>query len=54
MKIVLCLGGSSANENYVVASLAALNIITGEKPEITQQKGKLTDEAVGGNVTLRS
>nr|YP_011008223.1 ribosomal protein L5 [Halosiphon tomentosus]WBP70124.1 ribosomal protein L5 [Halosiphon tomentosus] len=57
-KVLLSLGGDSSDENYVVASLAALNIISGQKPYITQQKLKEQRnqgprEAVGGKVTLR-
>nr|YP_011008362.1 ribosomal protein L5 [Sporochnus bolleanus]WBP70333.1 ribosomal protein L5 [Sporochnus bolleanus] len=37
-KITLCLGGDSSDDSYVLSSLAALNIITGQKPLLTQQK----------------
>lgn len=57
-KIDLALGGGSADESYVIASLAALNIITGQKPYFTQQKPILrkdggSREGVGGKLTLR-
>ena len=37
-KINIALGGGSSDENYVVSSAAALNIISGQKPFFTQQK----------------
>nr|YP_011008048.1 ribosomal protein L5 [Desmarestia aculeata]WBP69914.1 ribosomal protein L5 [Desmarestia aculeata] len=57
-KVSLCLGGSRSDDNYVIASLAALNILTGQKPFVTQQKfvqqrDRSPREAVGGKVTLR-
>nr|QWK44911.1 ribosomal protein L5 [Pseudochorda nagaii] len=57
-KVSLCLGGNSTDESYVIASLAALNIITGQKPyftqqKLTQQKNSGPKEGVGGKVTLR-
>lgn len=59
-KVGLCLGGDSTDEIYVISSLAALKIISGQKPYFTQQqltqlKGKGTGsrEGVGGKVTLR-
>lgn len=57
-KIGLCLGGSSSDENYVIGCLAALKIISGQKPYLTQQKLTKTKnsgskESVGAKVTLR-
>lgn len=57
-KISLCLGGNSVDENYVIASLAVLKIISGQMPyftqqQLTQQKGSVSQEGVGGKVTLR-
>ena len=57
-KVGLCLGGNSTDENYVIASLAALKIISGQIPyftqqQLTQQKGSGSSEGVGGKVTLR-
>lgn len=57
-KIDLALGGDSTDESYVTASLAALNIITGQKPYFTQQKAikqknSGSRESVGGKLTLR-
>jgi len=58
-KIGLCLGGNSTDENYVIASLAALKIISGQMPYFTQQqqisyqKVNKSRESVGGKVTLR-
>ena len=57
-KVGLCLGGNSTDENYVIASLAALKIISGQMPyftqqQLTQQKGSGSSEGVGGKVTLR-
>lgn len=57
-KVGLCLGGDSTNESYVIASLAALKIISGQKPyltqqRLTQQKSNGSREGVGGKVTLR-
>lgn len=57
-KVGLCLGGSSTDESYVIASLAALKLISGQTPYFTQQQlttqqsGRLR-EGVGGKVTLR-
>jgi len=57
-KVSLCLGGDRSNDSYVVSSLAALNILTGQKPYVTRQKfvqhsNQGSREAVGGKVTLR-
>lgn len=52
-KVGLCLGGGSAEENYVIASLAALKIISGQTPYLTQQNGIGSREGVGGKLTLR-
>ncbi len=57
-KVSLCLGGDSTDENYVISSLAALKIISGQTPyftqqQLTQQKGNGVREGVGGKVTLR-
>lgn len=57
-KIDLALGGCSSDESYVIASCAALNIITGQKPYFTQQrpvqrKFSGPREGVGGKLTLR-
>lgn len=57
-KIDLALGGGGPNESYVIASLAALNIIAGQKPYFTrqrptQQKNSKSREGVGGKLTLR-
>nr|YP_011008258.1 ribosomal protein L5 [Hapterophycus canaliculatus]WBP70159.1 ribosomal protein L5 [Hapterophycus canaliculatus] len=57
-KISLSLGGNSSDENYVLASLGALKIITGQSPFFTQQKptkhkSNSTREGVGGKLTLR-
>lgn len=57
-KVGICLGGDSADENYVISSLAALKIISGQTPyftqqELTQQKGIALREGVGGKVTFR-
>ena len=57
-KVSLCLGGYSSLDSYVIASLTALNLITGQKPYITQrkhieQRSSGPKEAVGGKVTLR-
>ena len=57
-KINLCLGGDSTDEKYVISCLAALKIISGQTPyltqqQLTQQKGTGSREAVGGKVTLR-
>ena len=57
-RIDLALGGSSTDESYVIASLAALNIITGQKPYFTQQKfikqkTSSSRAGVGGKLTLR-
>jgi len=56
-KISLCLGGSSSDENYVIGSLAALKIISGQMPYLNQQKSIKKNsgpkEGVGGKVTLR-
>lgn len=57
-RVSLCLGGGSTDENYVIASLAALKIISGQTPyftqqELSQQKGSGSRESVGGKVTLR-
>nr|WBP70263.1 ribosomal protein L5 [Scytosiphon lomentaria] len=57
-KVSLCLGGNSSEESYVLASLAALKIITGQTPYFTQQKStqqnsNTSREAVGGKLTLR-
>ena len=57
-KVGLCLGGNSTDENYVIASLAVLKIISGQIPyftqqQLTQQKGSGSSEGVGGKVTLR-
>lgn len=57
-KVSLCLGGDSTDENYVIASLAALKIISGQMPyftqqQLTQQKSNSSREGVGGKVTLR-
>lgn len=57
-KVNLCLGGNSSEENYVIASLAALKIITNQTPyyiqqKFIQQKSKSAKEAVGGKLTLR-
>jgi len=57
-KISLSLGGDRSTDSYVVSSLAALNILTGQKPCVTQQKfvqqrNNSPREAVGGKVTLR-
>lgn len=57
-KIGLSLGGDSTDESYVISSLAALKIISGQMPYLTQQqlskqKNSLSREGVGGKVTLR-
>lgn len=57
-KIDLALGGSHSDENFVIASLGSLNILTGQKPYLTQQKpvgqkSSCHKEAVGGKLTLR-
>ncbi len=57
-KVGLCLGGNSSDENYVIGSLAALKIISGQIPYLTQQKSTIKKssgpkEGVGGKVTLR-
>nr|QWK44206.1 ribosomal protein L5 [Akkesiphycus lubricus] len=57
-KVTLCLGGNSTEESYVISSLAALSIITGQKPyftqqKYTQQKNSGPREGVGGKVSLR-
>lgn len=57
-KVVLCLGGESSDENYVVACLGLLNIIGSQKPffiqqKTSQQRNSGTIEGVGGKVTLR-
>lgn len=57
-KVGLCLGGDSTDESYVIASLAALKIISGQTPYFTQQKliqqrSSAPREGVGGKVTLR-
>lgn len=57
-KIDLALGGSHPDESYVIASLGSLNILTGQKPYLTQQKpveqkSSRHKEAVGGKLTLR-
>ena len=57
-KIKLCLGGNSSDESYVIASLAALKILTGQNPYLIQQKFKgqklnAVREGVGGRLTLR-
>nr|YP_009327109.1 ribosomal protein L5 [Pleurocladia lacustris]ANS57821.1 ribosomal protein L5 [Pleurocladia lacustris]ANS57863.1 ribosomal protein L5 [Pleurocladia lacustris] len=57
-KISLCLGGDSTNESYVISSLSALKIITGQTPYFTQQKpskqkNMITREGVGGKLTMR-
>jgi len=50
--IVINLGGGSS-EDCVISSLAALYLITGEKPEISHQNRKFTDEVVEAKATLR-
>lgn len=57
-KIVLCLGGESSDESFVISCLSALNIVTGQKPYLTQQQPTQQRnvgprEGVGGKVTLR-
>lgn len=57
-KICLGLGGDSSNDSYVVSSLGALKILTGQKPYVTQQKlvqkiNRSAREAIGGKITLR-
>lgn len=57
-KVSLCLGGNSSDENYVIGSIAALKIVSGQMPYLTQQKptikkNSLSREGVGGKVTLR-
>ena len=57
-KVGLCLGGNSTDDSYVIASLAALKIISGQMPYFTQQqliqkKVSGSREGVGGKVTLR-
>lgn len=58
-KVGLCLGGDSTDEAYVISSLAALKIISGQMPRYTQQqdlahqKAGGAREGVGGKVTLR-
>nr|YP_009549878.1 ribosomal protein L5 [Cladosiphon okamuranus]AYW52592.1 ribosomal protein L5 [Cladosiphon okamuranus] len=57
-KLALCLGGSSTDEKYVISSLAALRILSGQKAYLTQeqlnqQKTNKSREGVGGKVTLR-
>nr|YP_010156454.1 ribosomal protein L5 [Laminaria rodriguezii]QQY84989.1 ribosomal protein L5 [Laminaria rodriguezii] len=57
-KVVICLGGESSDENYVIACLGALNIIGGQKPYIiqqppSQQRNNSSREGIGGKVTLR-
>nr|YP_009092611.1 ribosomal protein L5 [Colpomenia peregrina]AIR12174.1 ribosomal protein L5 [Colpomenia peregrina] len=57
-KVDLCLGGNSSEEGYVIASIAALKIITGQTPYFTQQKATYqksnsAKEGVGGKLTLR-
>ena len=57
-KVGLCLGGNSTDESYVISSLAALKIISGQTPYFTQQqsidqKNSKYREGVGGKVTLR-
>ena len=57
-KVNLCLGGNSSEESYVLSSLAALKIITGQTPYFTQQKPthqkfNSARESVGGKLTLR-
>nr|YP_011007908.1 ribosomal protein L5 [Aureophycus aleuticus]WBP69739.1 ribosomal protein L5 [Aureophycus aleuticus] len=52
-KVLICLGGESSDENYVVACLGALNLIGSQKPYLIQQKNNGSREGVGGKVTLR-
>nr|QWK45026.1 ribosomal protein L5 [Lessoniopsis littoralis] len=57
-KVAICLGGERSDENYVVACLGALNIISSQKPYFIQQnppqqKNSGLREGVGGKVTLR-
>ena len=57
-RVSLCIGGDSTDESYVIASLSALKIISGQMPyftqqQLTKQKGSVSREGVGGKVTLR-
>nr|QWK44529.1 ribosomal protein L5 [Dictyoneurum californicum] len=57
-KIIICLGGESSDESYVVSCLGALNIIGGQKPysiqqKPSQQRNSGSREGIGGKVTLR-
>ncbi len=57
-KLILSLGGNSSEESYAIAAIAALNIITGQKPYLTQQKPvrqkiQSSREVVGGKLVLR-